>query len=96
MKKILVLAFVSAAFLFSCSADGSFSGSYKPPTWKGMPGAAPSTPGGGSGSKYCILYDYYYDECDCYSMTGHTDDQCYDEGGDLSNSCPSYCYDHTK
>jgi len=43
-KKILVLAFVSAAFLFGCSADGSFNSSNEPPEWDGIPSTAgPST-----------------------------------------------------
>ncbi|MDR2594941.1 MAG: hypothetical protein LBC87_09265 [Fibromonadaceae bacterium] len=97
MKKILVLAFVSAAFLFGCSADGYLSSTATPPAWKGGPSSAP---GGGpnppsNNESWCIIYDYYYDECDCYSMAGHTAEECYYEGGDeISNTCPSQCYKH--
>jgi len=45
MKKILILAFVSAAFIFGCSADGPFNGNATPPEWK----SEPSVPGGGGG-----------------------------------------------
>jgi len=94
MKKFLVLAFVSAAFLFGCSADGSFSGSSTPPPWKGGPS---STPSGGGGNpnpnpgnyNYCVVDDGY--DCTCYPMGGTNNDVCTNIGGNLSNTCPSSC-----
>jgi len=95
MKKILVLAFVSAAFLFSCSADGDLGTSITPPEWKGGPASTPSTPGGGGGGgkNYCIIY-YYSDDCDCYSMEGVPEEYCNSSGGELSNTCPNICFEY--
>jgi len=42
-KKILALAFVSAAFLFGCTADGSFDSDTSP------------TPTPGGGTQYCYI-----------------------------------------
>jgi len=48
-KKILVLAFVSAAFLFGCSADGLIPNpSAEPPAWDGVPSTDGPNNGGGS------------------------------------------------
>jgi len=102
MKKILVLAFVSAAFLFSCSADYELpiTSSNSPPEWSGGPASTPSTPGGGGGGKYCVTsdYDYYdgYEYCDCYDMNsyGISEDECYYYDGDVRSSCPSNCDIH--
>jgi len=93
MKKILVLAFVSAAFLFGCSADGSFTASSAPPEWKGGPASTPSGGGGGGGNnnnkKYCYLYDYHEDEYVCYLIPGRyidTESECEnDYYGDIVN-----------
>jgi len=78
MKKIL-LAFVSAAFLFGCSADGSFNSSATPPAWDGGPEGTPSTGGGGGGGggggnnnkEYCLFFDFDEYEYICLLIGGH-------------------------
>jgi len=76
-KKILVLAFVSAAFFFGCSADGSFSSNSVPPAWDGEPSTTgPSNPhepvptGGNCSFRYqvydvCIELDDEFTAEDC-------------------------------
>jgi len=100
MKKILVLAFVSAAFLLSCSADGSLTGTPPPPAWKGGPASTPSGGGGGGGNptpppsgsyNFCVFYDRWGD-CDwCESMSGSKNDDCTNVTGVLSTTCPTGC-----
>jgi hypothetical protein len=72
-KKILVLAFVSAAFFFGCSADGSFNSGEEPPAWKG----APSTTVLGG---YCLL------EGVCGPLEASI---CQSIGGTVVGSCPT-------
>jgi len=88
MKKILVLAFVSAAFLFSCSADIGVSGTTSPPKWSGGPASTPSTPGGGGGGYVKCLYNGT-----CYEDVPR--EECIYAGGSVVSSCPSssgqYC-----
>jgi len=84
-KKILSLAFISAAFIFGCSADGAFTSSNTPPEWEhkpddlGTPSNTPSTPGGNSngycsfsylGQTVCEELDSSYTEADCRSDSG--------------------------
>jgi len=87
-KKILVLAFVSVALIFGCSADGSFNSSITPPKWKGEPSISPAS-GGGSSYKYCVVESSY--DCLCGDMEGHTKEECDYYQGTLSNTCPSNC-----
>jgi len=97
MKKILVLVFVSAVILLSCSADGGFSSTTPPPEWKGGPASIPGgggnpSGGGGDGGPWCYIYDYFNNECDCVRMENHTTSECYSEGGDeVLDTCPSGC-----
>jgi len=107
-KKILVLAFISAAFLFSCSADGTFNPSSQPPDWSGIPSNAPSTGNDGSGSSCgsltgnCCVFHVDLgggvDACLCAEMVfsdieDNVEEDCYRFGeGTIQPSCPSGCY----
>jgi len=89
-KKILVLAFVSAA-LFGCSSDNLTSSTTPPPAWDGIPSNVPSTGGSGSGSgggnqtsscgsvtgRCCVFYvDLgYIDACLCAESPFSTSDE---------------------
>jgi len=92
MKKILILAFVSATFFFGCSADFNDVPPVKPPTWSAEPSTeAPSTNGGGR--EFCLFYDPRDGEEWCERIPyerGYTEEDCYDEGGEPVNasSCP--------
>jgi len=69
-KKILVLAFVSAAFFFGCVADNSFNPNAEPPEWDGVPSATnPLTVPGGhfcyAPPGLCIKLNSYFTAEDC-------------------------------
>jgi len=90
-KKILVLAFVSAAFFFGCSADGSFNSNTNPPGWDGIPSTtSPSTgpgePGPNGGENYCSIYIPGAGTI-CAPLQGFTAQDCIDEGGQPVGSC---------
>jgi len=92
MKKILVLAFVSAAFFFGCSADDSFSSDTAPPSWSGEPSLNPSggeqpiepPPSGGNGN-YCYVFGVCIELDEDFPAT-----YCQLSGGQLVTSCASY------
>jgi len=97
-KKILILAFISAAVFFGCSADGTFNPKASIPDWEGIPSAEPPSGGGGGGgggggsgsSKYCVFEER--DDCWCSQIpNGYTDNDCRNRDGYPSNSCPNYC-----
>jgi len=80
MKKILVLAFVSAVFFFGCAADGAFFSDNEPPEWD----SAPSTtnPSAGEG-RYCFAGGM------CIKLNGYfTAKDCIDQNAMVTNSCP--------
>jgi len=92
-KKIFVLAFVSAAFLFGCSADYSFNSDVTPPAWSGTP----STDNGSGGynppvtppdqNLYCDLPAYAY----CVLVDEQmTLELCDESGGSIVAECPDY------
>jgi len=84
MKKILVLAFVSAAFFFGCSADSDDFPSVTAPEWSGTPtkpdpGTEPSESekycsiGG-----YCVTIDEDFTARECLSIYGTITNSCQD------------------
>jgi len=77
-KKILALAFVSAAFFFGCSADGSFNSKNPAPDdeYEDEP----------SNGKYCSI-QYPLRICQELSSTLTAED-CSEIGGVIVNSCP--------
>jgi len=91
-KKIFVLAFVSAAFFFGCSADYAFNSNVTPPAWSGTP----STDNGGKKPDpteppeeviYCDLPGYQY----CVLVDEQmTLELCAEDGGDIVDKCPDY------
>jgi hypothetical protein len=89
-KKIMVLAFVSAAFLFGCTADLNLPSSNVPPAWDGVPsttgpstGEPPIPPGGGrvcvaliNDTPRCIEIEQSFDEEDCDDVYGQVMSSC--------------------
>jgi len=88
MKKILVLAFVSAAFFFGCSADGIVPYSTaEPPEWDGTPEIGPGSSPAVS-DRYCsFMYIGFLPVCEKISDEFTTED-CDDFDGTIVISCP--------
>jgi len=93
-KKILVLAFVSAAFFFGCSADGSTTGP-TPPGWDAMPPkpskpnydpVPPIKPNNPVTPSYCLVQGYCLEIGD-YPIETTAD--CLDYDGTVVSSCPN-------
>jgi len=93
-KRIFVLAFVSAAFFFGCSADYSFNSNIAPPAWSGTPSTndstgVPITPTDPEPvlEEYCDLPAYAY----CVILDEQmTLELCDESGGSIVNECPDY------
>ena len=84
-RKFFVLAFVSAAFFFGCSADGPLS---SPPSGGLPPAVAPGSGGGGGGGgggSVCVVSIMGMGMC----YNGMDTNSCNAAGGTLSNSCPN-------
>ncbi|MDR2584202.1 MAG: hypothetical protein LBC75_12040 [Fibromonadaceae bacterium] len=80
-KKILVLAFVSAAFFFGCSADNfiSVANVPEPPEWDGVPSPEnPSNAGGGYciAGGMCIKLNSYFTAYECLENNAKIVDIC--------------------
>jgi hypothetical protein len=103
MKKVSFLAFVSAAFLFGCSAEGSISGNATQQFDIGpgaiSPTSLPTTPGGSGspnggnpeggngGFGYCSYSIYGYN-ISCYPIESEAERrECIDDGYDVVASC---------
>jgi hypothetical protein len=79
MKKILVLAFVSAVFFFGCAADGALSSDNEPPAWDGAPSATNPSAGGGGycfAGGICIKLNGYFTAKDCLKQEALITDSC--------------------
>jgi hypothetical protein len=79
-RKFFVLAFVSAAFFFGCSADGFLPSLPQ----GGLPGAV--VPGGPGSSLWCV--DHYYEECTNDPTYTSSDQACESWGDELMDTCP--------
>jgi len=89
-KRILSFAFISVAFLVSCTSDSSFSPKSPPPPWDGMPpslnpSSAPS--GGGGSGTWCVHHGYEMCVENSYLIAEGLN--CADLGGVVTGSCPS-------
>jgi len=83
-KKILALAFVSAAFFFGCAADNLVPSSTdpEPPAWNSAP-TSKNPPAGNPKGGYCFAGGM------CVKFNGYfTLEDCYDLNGSIADSCP--------
>jgi len=81
-KKILALAFVSAAFFFGCAADSNNpSPSADPPAWESAPTSVNPPAGQPSGGYcfaggMCVKFNGYFTIADCSDLNGSIIDSC--------------------